>query len=308
MARIRNIKPEFFRHEALQDLEAAHPCAYIMLTYVALWTQCDKNGVFAWKPRIMALDILPFLGINIEQNLQILLDAGYIQTFENQETKYGYIPTFNRHQILPTKEKLAQSKYPNPPATEQGQSLHSPGTPEEGRRKKEEGERENAHAHEDENSTKKNPPITVTTKPEANSPSIGGGRGEAWSGGGATVTDIFAVIETHTNTDDGLRELISWKKQAGYSDRTHGPTTGEVTKFITKYLDRIRAGDPVQYFRDNFPAWLVRATEYNRPRKDAKPKYEPPQPHQRQRHNGNATPTTLSIGDIAGKIITEIAQ
>lgn len=300
MARIRNIKPDIFRHEALQDLESDHPGAHIILTYIALWTQCDKNGVFAWKPRTMRLDILPFLQINIEKNLQTLLDAGYIQTFETEGNKYGYIPTFTRHQVLPTKEKVAPAKYPPPPGTAPEQPRNSPGTSEEGNRNKEEGRgrADNARAHETENQNQK--PAEQTPPPQPS------------NAGGQTVTDIYAIINAHCNTDDGLRELVAWKKQAGYSDRIHGPTTGEVTKFIEKYLDRIRATDPVQYFRDHFAAWLVRATEYNRPKKDALPKYEPPTHFTRrspseggQRTNGNANGIT-TIGDIAGKIISEI--
>lgn len=44
MARIRTIKPEFFRHEGLQDLEQANPGAYAMLVFAALWGHCDKHG------------------------------------------------------------------------------------------------------------------------------------------------------------------------------------------------------------------------------------------------------------------------
>ena len=140
---------------------------------------------------------------------------------------------------------------------------------------------------------------------EENAPAPDGFEKQKTENNAATPAQIYALISAHCDTDDGLRELVAWKKQAGYSDRTHGPTTGEVTKFISKYLDAIRATDPVQHFRDHFAAWLVRATEYNRPKKDAPTKYQPPPPHQPRTNNGNATPTT--IGNIAGKIITEIA-
>ncbi len=46
MARIRSIKPEFFKHLELQELECSHPGQNIMSVYAGLWTQCDKNGYF----------------------------------------------------------------------------------------------------------------------------------------------------------------------------------------------------------------------------------------------------------------------
>ncbi len=295
MARIRNIKPEFFRHEALQDLEAAHPGAYIMLTYIALWTQSDKNGVFAWKPRTMRLDILPFLQIDIEKNLQILLEAGYIQTFENQENKYGFIPTFTRHQVLPTKEKIAPSKYPPPPGTAPAQSQHITGIPEEGIRKKEEGRgrADNAPAHEEENSNQKNE--TPTPHPEP-------------------FTAAHTAIREWARPDDfkALRDIAA---EIRYDPTIHGPVADEVLKFTAYYLDPRRhpddrtafQADPVHFFQQRIRKWLLDAKNLNRQPKTAakKTQYEPP-PHQRQRTNGNANETT-HIGNITGKIISEIA-
>ena len=309
MARIRNIKPDYFRHEALQDLEAAHPGAYIMLTYIALWCQCDANGIFPWRPRTLKLDILPFIPYDLAATLQILLNHQYIKTYTAHDgNTYGHIPTFKTHQRITGKEATEGEKYPKPNQNKPGNNRETTGKQpdaqgEERITGKEIREREghNAHAHEGQPENQKT--ATAQTNPETTSAP------QPSTGGGGTVTDIYDTINAHCNTDHGLRELITWKKQAGYSDRTHGPTTGEVTKFISKYLDRIRTTDPVQYFRDNFPAWLVRATEYNRPKKDAPTKYQPPPPHQQQRHpprtNGNAHQTT-HIGNIIGKTITEI--
>jgi hypothetical protein len=60
MARIRTVKPDFFRHEALQDLELANPGMYPMMVFQALWGHCDSKGRFEWKPRMLKLDILRF--------------------------------------------------------------------------------------------------------------------------------------------------------------------------------------------------------------------------------------------------------
>jgi len=61
MARIRSVKPEFFKHLELQELENSYPGQYIMMVYEALWTQCDKNGVFYYKAREIKNEILPYM-------------------------------------------------------------------------------------------------------------------------------------------------------------------------------------------------------------------------------------------------------
>jgi len=77
MARIRSIKPEFFKHEELQDLEIGHPGQYIMLVYAGLWTQCDKNGVFPCKARIVKNEILPYIDFDMQKTLDILESGGF---------------------------------------------------------------------------------------------------------------------------------------------------------------------------------------------------------------------------------------
>ena len=75
MARIRTVKPDFFRDEDLQDLERANPGKYTMLVFEGLWGHCDKNGNFEWKPRTLKLDILPFLDFDMADTLEVLRDG-----------------------------------------------------------------------------------------------------------------------------------------------------------------------------------------------------------------------------------------
>lgn len=96
MARIRTIKPEFFRHEGLQDLEAENPHLRPMLVFAGLWCHADRNGVFPWQPRQIALDILPFLwsdnrGTEISEALTILEAEGFIERFEAEGKTWGFI-------------------------------------------------------------------------------------------------------------------------------------------------------------------------------------------------------------------------
>ena len=114
MARIRTIKPTFFRHEGLQDLELAHPGAHVMLVFAALWGHCDKHGVFLWKPRQLKLDILPFLDFNMADTLDVLQSAGHLVRFDVDGRVYGHIPTFTKHQRINGKESKDDSPHPLP--------------------------------------------------------------------------------------------------------------------------------------------------------------------------------------------------
>ena len=129
MARIRTVKPEFFRHEGLQDLERDHPGSYPMLVFVGLFGHCDKGGVFEWKPRVLKLDILPFLDFDMAETLDILEQAGQVQKFEAEGKTYGFIPTFTEHQSISGKESQAPVKFPRPA----GETLeHGKGSDREG--------------------------------------------------------------------------------------------------------------------------------------------------------------------------------
>src|SRR4051812_39113605 len=110
MARIRTVKPEFFRHEKLQELGALS-----MLIFEGLWTQCDKAGRFAWKPRLLKLDILPFITFDMEKELDKLAESFFVIKYEHEKEFFGVIPTFGDHQRITGKEGLEPPKYPTPP-------------------------------------------------------------------------------------------------------------------------------------------------------------------------------------------------
>src|SRR5690348_5433690 len=115
MARIRTIKPEFFRHELLQDLEKAHPGCYLMLVFSGLFGHCDKAGRFEWRPRTLKLDILPFLDFDLGASLMLLREARLILQYEIEGKLYGFIPTFAEHQRISGKEAQEKARYPEPP-------------------------------------------------------------------------------------------------------------------------------------------------------------------------------------------------
>ena len=116
MARIRSIKPEFFKHGDLQDLEVANPGQYVMLVYAGLWTQCDKNGVFFCRARELKTDILPYIDFDMQKTLDILEKEGYFRRFRHKNRDYGYIQNFKKYQFPTKKEKDSPTRYPTPPS------------------------------------------------------------------------------------------------------------------------------------------------------------------------------------------------
>jgi hypothetical protein len=50
MGRIRTIRPDFFLHDGLFDLESNSRLP-LRLAFAGLWTQCDREGRFKWRPR-----------------------------------------------------------------------------------------------------------------------------------------------------------------------------------------------------------------------------------------------------------------
>ena len=141
MARIRSIKPEFFRHETLQDLEIENPGKYPMLVFAGLWGHCDSRGRFEWRPRQLKLDILPFLQFDMGEVLALLERAGMVKHYSCNGKDYGEIKSFERHQRLSGKEAGCGEKYPSPISEAAGKQRGSNGEIPESQEEEEEGKR-----------------------------------------------------------------------------------------------------------------------------------------------------------------------
>lgn len=118
MARIRTVKPSYFRHEGLQDLEAANPGAYPMLVFSGLWAIADREGRFEWKPRVLKLDVLPFLSFDMQATLKLLADNGYLLRYEVAGNVYGFITSWERHQLAGRDEPPSEIPAPDGSMTE----------------------------------------------------------------------------------------------------------------------------------------------------------------------------------------------
>lgn len=149
MPRIRTVKPDFFRHEGLQDLEQANPGKYPMLVFAGLWGHCDKAGTFEWRPRQLKLDILPFLDFDMAATLKLLADNGFVEHYEVDGKHYGHVPTFLEHQRISGKEAQEKEKFPKPTETQTGSNGEATGKQprrQEGKGREEEGKEHGGQA------------------------------------------------------------------------------------------------------------------------------------------------------------------
>jgi hypothetical protein len=103
MARIRTVKPELFRHEGLYELEIETGLP-IRISFAGLFTACDREGRFKWKPRQLKLDVLPFDSIDFSRVLDALVTRGFVVKYENSGELFGCIPTFKKHQVINNRE------------------------------------------------------------------------------------------------------------------------------------------------------------------------------------------------------------
>ena len=121
MARIRTVKPEFFRHFGLYtaEIETKFP---LRIAFEGLWTCADREGRFKWEPQSLKLDCLPYDDVDFSRVLHALTTRGFILRYTVDGHEYGAIPSFTRHQVINNRE--SPSSIPAPPeGIEQQQEL-----------------------------------------------------------------------------------------------------------------------------------------------------------------------------------------
>jgi hypothetical protein len=113
MARIRTVKPEFFRHYGLYQAEKETRLP-LRVAFAGLWTAADREGRFRWDPPNLKLDCLPYDEIDFSKVLEALRIKEFVVRYQVGDGTYGYIPSWKRHQVINQRE--AQSVIPEPEA------------------------------------------------------------------------------------------------------------------------------------------------------------------------------------------------
>jgi hypothetical protein len=111
MGRIRTIKPEFFTHYELYEAEIESGLP-IRLAFAGLWTVSDREGRFEWRPKKLKLSCLPYDDVDFELVLNSLEKNKFVIGYVADGKKYGYIPSWTKHQVVNLRE--AKSSIPEP--------------------------------------------------------------------------------------------------------------------------------------------------------------------------------------------------
>lgn len=120
MARIRYIKPDFFKDEDLAELPFE-----TRLFFAGLWTQADKEGRLEDRPKRLKVELMPYDNADIEKMLQELAnhkkDSGcpFIMRYEVNGQRYIQILAWKKHQRPHHTEKISEIP-PAPPLMEKG--------------------------------------------------------------------------------------------------------------------------------------------------------------------------------------------
>lgn len=123
MARIRTIKPEFFRHEELFEAER-NTSLPLRIAFAGLWTIADREGRFRWRPRVIKLDVMPFDDVDFEAVLSALADYGFIAKYQVGDEIFAHIPKWEKHQHVNQRESA--SDIPAPTSNGASMCVHSP--------------------------------------------------------------------------------------------------------------------------------------------------------------------------------------
>ncbi|MFG1399858.1 hypothetical protein [Roseixanthobacter pseudopolyaromaticivorans] len=123
MARIRTIKPELFKHESLFDLEARTGLP-VRLAFMGLFTCCDREGRFKWRPRALKVDVMPYDDVDFSAVLDAMEAGGFVTRYEVDGESFGYIPSFSRHQNVNLREAASTIPAPESATHMQSSAMH----------------------------------------------------------------------------------------------------------------------------------------------------------------------------------------
>jgi hypothetical protein len=120
MGRIRTVKPDFFRHEELYDLEITSGLP-IRLAFAGLWTCCDREGRFKWRIRTLKTEVLPFDDVDFSRVLDALRTREFIVKYRVGNEDFGHVPSWSKHQFINPREQA--SDIPEPPLIQELDAL-----------------------------------------------------------------------------------------------------------------------------------------------------------------------------------------
>jgi len=104
MARIRSVHPGLWTDEAFVSLSCA-----ARLFLIGLWTECDDDGCFAWKPLQLKMRLAPADNIDPVATLAEIEAIGAVKRFAFDDCAIGVVRNFRRFQ-KPEKPRPGMSR------------------------------------------------------------------------------------------------------------------------------------------------------------------------------------------------------
>ncbi len=108
MARIRSIKPGFFRNEDLGELSPWH-----RLAFAGLWCEADKAGRLEDRPKRLKANIFPYDDVDLEAILRDLVAAGFVRRYVVDGQACLQVVHWTEHQR--PRDDEPESRLPPPP-------------------------------------------------------------------------------------------------------------------------------------------------------------------------------------------------
>ena len=105
--RIRTIKPDFFKHDAIAELPPLS-----RLFFIGLWCVADRDGRLEDRPARLKIEILPYDNADADKILTELAKRGFIQRYTADGLQVIQVVAFKRHQRITGKEAEIPSRFP----------------------------------------------------------------------------------------------------------------------------------------------------------------------------------------------------
>ena len=104
MARIRNIKPDFWTDEKLVELDPVD-----RLLFIGLWNFSDDEGFLPYSPKRIKMQIFPGDSLEISVALQNLISIGALTLYDYGDGQVLHVTNWAKHQKVsnPTKSKFS---------------------------------------------------------------------------------------------------------------------------------------------------------------------------------------------------------
>lgn len=135
--RIRTIKPEFWKHDGIAELEYA-----TRLLFIALWCIADRRGRMEDRPRRIKAECFPYDELDVDAMLSELQASGFIDRYEVEGVRIIEVRSFEKHQRLTGKEAETESIYPGKQWGNNGETPGAAPVAQEGKGKERKGKEE----------------------------------------------------------------------------------------------------------------------------------------------------------------------